>query len=158
TPPPGRGGFGRLRGPRPRPPLARNVRHVTTRADNQEGHAGRRSGGAPQGAEPMQRILLATVMGLALGGGVSTAAAQVPNGGYYSGGFYYTPGTSGDPYWPTNSETAYDYGVYAVAPGYGPYLRLGGESGWNPNIGTTYNSYPGGSYYADYGLPYIRLG
>jgi hypothetical protein len=106
----------------------------------------------------MQRVLLAAVMALALGGGVSTAAAQVPNGGYYSGGFYYAPGTSGDSYWPTNSETAYDYGVYAVAPGFGPYLRLGGESGWNPNIGTTYNSYPGGNYYTDYGLPYIRVG
>jgi len=106
----------------------------------------------------MRRLSLAAAIALALGSGVTAAAAQVPDGGYYSGGFYYTPSTSSDPYWPTNRETAYDYGVYAVAPGYGPYLRLGGESGWNPNIGTTYNSYPGGNYYTDYGLPYISGG
>ena len=85
----------------------------------------------------MRRVLLAAGIALALGSGVTAAAAQVPNGGYYSGGVYYAPSTASDPYWPTNSETAYDYGVYAVAPGFGPYLRLGGESGWNPNIGTT---------------------
>jgi hypothetical protein len=103
----------------------------------------------------MRSVFLAAAMALALGGGATTAAAQVPSGGYYSGGIYYAPSAPNDPYWPSNNETAYDYGVYAVAPGYGPYLRLGGESGWNPNIGSTYNSYPGGNYYTDYGLPYI---
>jgi hypothetical protein len=105
----------------------------------------------------MQRVLLAAALAVALGGAGGAAEAQVPGGGYYSGGFYYAPDTSGGPYWPTNNETAYDYGVYAVAPGYGPYLRLGGDSGWNPNIGTTYNSYPPGNYYTDYGLPYYAF-
>jgi hypothetical protein len=103
----------------------------------------------------MQRVLVALAIALTLGGWASGTAAQVPSGGYYSGGAYYAP--SADPYWPTNNETAYDYGVYAYAPGFGPYLRLGGESGWNPNIGTTYNSYPPGNYYTDYGLPYIGV-
>jgi hypothetical protein len=89
----------------------------------------------------MRRVSLATAIALALGSGVTAVAAQVPSGGYYSGGFYYAPSTGTDPYWPTNNETAYDYGVYAVAPGFGPYLRLGG-----------------GNYYTDYGLPYIRGG
>jgi hypothetical protein len=110
----------------------------------------------------MRRVLAAALMAIALCGGASTAGAQAPaSGGYYSGGAYYVPDrppTGGaDPYWPTNNETAYYYGPYAVAPGFGPYLRLGGESGWNPNIGTTYNSYPPGDYYTDYGFPYLRV-
>ena len=105
----------------------------------------------------MRRAMMALMAALTLSAGASVAAAQVPSGGYYQDGFYYTPGTSADTYWPTNNETAYNYGVYAYAPGFGPYLRLGGESGWNPNIGTTYNSYPPGNYYTDYGMPYFAV-
>lgn len=81
-----------------------------------------------------------------------TAHAQLPPGGYYADGAYYAPAAPG-PATPPQDETAYSYGVYAIAPGFGPYLRLGGESGWNPNIGSTYNAYPPGDYYSDYGLP-----
>jgi hypothetical protein len=105
----------------------------------------------------MRLAIVTLAAALALAAGVSPAAAQVPSAGYYQDGFYYAPGATPDTYWPSNNETAYDYGVYAYAPGYGPYLRLGGESGWNPNIGTTYNSYPPGNYYTDYGMPYLAV-
>jgi hypothetical protein len=105
----------------------------------------------------MQRVLVAVLLSLGLMFPAVSAAAQAPSGGYYSGGYYYVPDSQATPYWPTNNETAYYYGPYAVAPGYGPYLQLGGESGWNPNIGTTYNSYPPGDYYTDYGLPYLAI-
>src|SRR5579884_2160834 len=104
----------------------------------------------------MRRAIMALAAALTLSAGASVAAAQVPSGGYYQDGYYYAPGSS-DTYYPSNNETAYDYGAYAFAPGYGPYLRLGGESGWDPNIGTTYNSYPPGNYYTDYGLPYLAI-
>jgi hypothetical protein len=79
------------------------------------------------------------------------AAAQLPPGGYYAGGAYYAPAEPAAPV-PSQDETAYWRGVYAYAPGFGPYLRLGGESGWNPLLGSTYNAYPFGDYYSDYGL------
>lgn len=79
------------------------------------------------------------------------AAAQLPPGGYYADGAYYAPGEPPSPV-PSQDETAYWRGVYAYAPGFGPYLRLGGESGWNPQLGSTYNAYPFGDYYSDYGL------
>src|SRR5215207_9768554 len=110
----------------------------------------------------MHRLILAAALACGIAAAAQPVAAQdVTCPGVYADGACYVGGGGGersDPYWPTNTETAYNYGVYAFAPGYGPYLRLGGESGWNPNIGTTYNSYPGGNYYTDYGLPYIRAG
>ncbi len=106
----------------------------------------------------MRRALVIAGIALAWLAWAQPAAAQAPAaGGYYSGGYYYVPDGQATTYWPTNNETAYYYGPYAVAPGFGPYLHLGGESGWNPNIGTTYNSYPPGNYYTDYGLPYIAV-
>jgi hypothetical protein len=107
----------------------------------------------------MRPLIFALAVGLLAASGAAPAAAQqqLPPGGYYTDGAYYAPATTPDTYWPTNNETAYDYGVYAVAPGFGPYLRLGGEGGWNPNIGSTYNSYPPGNYYTDYGFPYIAV-
>jgi hypothetical protein len=104
-------------------------------------------------------IALAVTLGVTIG--VAPASAQVPAGGYYHDGAYYVPEAGAAPapttYWPTNNETAYNYGPYAFAPGYGPYLRLGGEGGWNPNIGSTYNAYPPGDYYTDYGFPYYAV-
>src|SRR6476661_4061788 len=101
----------------------------------------------------MRRMILALALALLASSSASLASAQAPSGGYYADGYYYPPSGTTDPYWPTNNETAYQYGPYAVAPGFGPYLRLGGDSGWDPNIGTTYNSYPPGDYYSDYGFP-----
>ena len=105
----------------------------------------------------MRRAIVALAIVCLSSGWAAGAAAQVPSGGYFSGGAYYVPDPAASPYWPTNNETAYYYGPYAVAPGYGPYLRLGGESGWNPNIGTTYNAYPPGDYYTDYAPGYVRV-
>ncbi|HLI27602.1 MAG TPA: hypothetical protein VKZ60_11050 [Chloroflexota bacterium] len=90
-------------------------------------------------------------LGLTLSG-VPRAQAQLPPGGYYADGAYYAPAEAAPPV-PAQEETAYWRGVYAYAPGFGPYLRLGGESGWNPNRGSTYNAYPFGDYATDYGLP-----
>lgn len=104
----------------------------------------------------MRRLILAVAVACGLGAAARPAAAQtgVACPGVYTDGACYVSSTDpATPYWPTNNETAYNYGVYAVAPGFGPYLRLGGESGWNPNLGTTYNSYPPGDYYTDYGFP-----
>ena len=106
----------------------------------------------------MKVMLIAAAVGLASLAGATGTAAQTPTaGGYYSGGAYYVP-DGATTYWPRNNETAYYYGPYAYAPGYGPYLQLGGESGWDPNIGSTYNSYPPGNYYTDYGLPSFGAG
>ena len=108
----------------------------------------------------MRRGILILALAAALGGTAQTAAAQTAScPGVFAGDACYVTG-SGDqatPYWPTNSETSYYYGPYAIAPGYGPYLRLGGEGGWNPNLGSTYNSYPPGDYYSDYGFPYLAI-
>jgi hypothetical protein len=113
----------------------------------------------------MRWSIIVIVCAVALGLTAAPAAAQTPSSGYYQDGYYYVPGgyvpDGATPYWPSNNETAYDYGVYAVAPGFGPYLRLGGEGGWNPNLGSTWNSYPPGDYWSDYGLPnpfYASLG
>jgi hypothetical protein len=106
----------------------------------------------------MRTLIVGVALACGLALGTVPAAAQTTatcQGAYVDGSCYVGSGggDSGSTYWPTNNETAYNYGVYAVAPGYGPYLRLGGESGWDPNIGTTYNSYPPGDYYSDYGFP-----
>jgi hypothetical protein len=102
----------------------------------------------------MRKLLTAVALVVVLSASYGVAAAQtLPPGGYYADGAYYTD-VAPTTYWPTNNETAYYYGPYAVAPGYGPYLRLGGEGGWNPQIGSTYNAYPPGNYYTDYGFPY----
>jgi hypothetical protein len=104
----------------------------------------------------MRRLIFALAVVCGLGASTPSVQAQTDATcpGVYADGACYVTGTDqATPYWPTNNETAYNYGVYAVAPGFGPYLRLGGESGWNPNIGTTYNSYPPGDYYSDYGFP-----
>jgi len=108
----------------------------------------------------VRRAFIAALAFLALG--VAAPGAWAQEGGYYSDGAYYVPGASArDPqsstYWPTNNETAYYYGPYAFAPGYGPYLRVGGDSSWNPNIGTTHNAMPPGDYYTDYGFPYLAV-
>src|SRR5438045_5510583 len=91
----------------------------------------------------MQKVILAVALACGLGAAAQPAAAQTGAScpGVYQDGACYVSSTGqsspdqATPYWPTNNETAYNYGVYAVAPGYGPYLRLGGESGWNPKIG-----------------------
>ena len=104
----------------------------------------------------MRRLILALALAGGLGLLAQPAAAQTGAScpGVYADGACYVGGIDqATTYWPTNNETAYNYGVYAVAPGFGPYLRLGGEGGWNPNIGSTYNSYPPGDYYTDYGFP-----
>src|SRR5829696_5451662 len=105
----------------------------------------------------MRRLILAVTLAAAFAAAAHPAAAQTGAScpGVYADGACYVSGNdqTATIYWPRNNETAYDYGVYAVAPGFGPYLRLGGESGWNPNIGSTYNSYPPGDYYTDYGFP-----
>ena len=110
----------------------------------------------------MKHIILAVALVWGLGAAASPVAAQGAScPGVLVDGACYVDGGGGersDPYWPTNTETAYYYGPYAYAPGYGPYLRLGGESGWNPNIGSTYNSYPPGDYYSDDGFPPRAVG
>src|SRR5579883_3630617 len=108
----------------------------------------------------MRRFILSLAVACGLAALAQPAAAQTDAScpGVFTDGACYVGGTNqATTYWPTNNETAYNYGPYAVAPGFGPYLRLGGESGWDPNIGTTYNSYPPGDYYSDYGLPYIAV-
>ena len=110
----------------------------------------------------MRHTIVAIACALMAAGVARPAAAQNAScPGIYADGACYVAGgdgsPGGDPYWPTNTETAYTYGPYAFAPGYGPYLRLGGEGGWNPNIGSTYNSYPPGDYYSDYGFPYLGV-
>lgn len=108
----------------------------------------------------MRRLVLIALLGMLLCAAAPSVAAQ-STGGYYADGYYYNTGSSvppqSSPYWPTNTETAYDAGVYAYAPGFGPYLRLGGEGGWNPNLGSTFNAYPPGNYYTDYGAPYLAV-
>ena len=100
----------------------------------------------------MRHLFAASVVLSCLLALASPASAQLPPGGTFGpDGNYYVPGGVAAPI-NTQDETAYYRGVYAVAPGFGPYLRLGGESGWNPNIGSTYNAYPAGDYYTDYGL------
>src|SRR3954463_5585356 len=107
----------------------------------------------------MRRFILAAAIACGLTTVALPAAAQSGAScpGVMTAGACYVSGTGqgtqSTPYWPTNNETAYDYGVYAFAPGFGPYLRLGGDSGWNPDIGTTYTSYPPGAYSSDYGFP-----
>ena len=105
----------------------------------------------------MRRILAAALTALGLVAAASPVAAQTPGPtGYYADGAYYV---FDEPtvYWPQNNETAYYRGPYAYAPGFGPYLQLGGEGGWNPYIGSTYNSYPPGDYWSDYAFPYYRV-
>ena len=110
----------------------------------------------------MRAMILAVGLALALAGTAAPVAAQsLGCPGIYQDGACYVAGgdasAAASPYWPTNTETAYSVGPYAYAPGYGPYLRLGGEGGWNPNIGSTWNSYPPGDYYTDYGFPYLAV-
>jgi hypothetical protein len=110
----------------------------------------------------VRNLLFAAAIALVFAGVAQPAAAQNATcpGIYRDGACYVGTGESGpaaDPYWPTNTETAYTVGPYAYAPGFGPYLRLGGEGGWNPNLGSTYNSYPPGDYYTDYGFPYAAV-
>ena len=101
---------------------------------------------------PMRRLLLSVLLAGASALLAAEAHAQLPPGGYYADGAYYAPAEPATPV-PSQDETAYWRGVYAYAPGFGPYLRLGGESSWNPGIGSTYNAYPAGDYFTDYGLP-----
>ena len=110
----------------------------------------------------MNRMILGAALALAVAAVAQPAAAQSPGcPGIYRDGACYVVAADSDasatPYWPVNTETAYYYGPYAFAPGYGPYLQLGGEGGWNPNIGSTWNSYPPGDYYTDYGFPYLAV-
>ena len=100
----------------------------------------------------MRGLVAAGVLGAVLAFASAPAHAQLPEGGYFANGAYYAPGPAPTPA-SSQDETAYARGVYAYAPGFGPYLRLGGESGWNPSLGSTYNAYPFGDYYSDYGLP-----
>ncbi len=109
----------------------------------------------------MWRLIVAAAVATALGALAQPAAAQTATCmGVYQNGACYVAGGNGDqngPYWPTNNETAYYYGPYAVAPGYGPYLQLGGDSGWNPNIGTTYNGLPPADFYGSNAFPYLAV-
>ncbi len=99
------------------------------------------------------------VVAMASTGAPAAAQTATCPGAFVDGACYVSGAdvTAPSPYWPINSETSYYYGPYAFAPGYGPYLRLGGEGGWNPNLGSTYNAYPPGDYWSDYGVPSLAI-
>lgn len=108
----------------------------------------------------MKWLALAVSMLALLAAARPAAAQNATCPGTFVDGACYVPGGgagAGDPYWPTNTETAYYYGPYAFAPGFGPYLRVGGEGGWNPNLGSTYNATLPGDYWSDYGFPYLAV-